>query len=49
PTVPIGTERFRVNITPNHTEEQIIQLTNALTEVFIAFDIPFLKEEQVIV
>ncbi len=49
PTVPIGTERFRVNITPNHTEEQIIQLTSALTEVFIAFDIPFSKEEQLII
>lgn len=41
PTVPIGTERFRVNVTPNHTEEQILQLTDALKEVFHYFDIPF--------
>lgn len=41
PTVPIGTERFRVNVTPNHTEEQILQLTDALKEVFHHFDIPF--------
>ncbi|CDH19849.1 5-aminolevulinate synthase [Xenorhabdus bovienii str. kraussei Quebec] len=41
PTVSVGTERFRVNITPNHSEEQIIQLTNALIEVFFLFDIPF--------
>ncbi|WP_202924739.1 5-aminolevulinate synthase [Photorhabdus bodei] len=40
PTVPVGTERLRVNITPNHSEEQIIQLTNALTEVFLSFDMP---------
>ncbi|MDA1476102.1 5-aminolevulinate synthase [Bacillus changyiensis] len=39
PTVPIGTERFRVNVTPNHTEKQILQLTQALQEVFDYFDI----------
>lgn len=41
PTVPIGTERFRINVTPNHTQEQIFHLTNALVEVFDYFDIPF--------
>lgn len=41
PTVPVGTERFRVNVTPNHTEEQIAQLTEALKEVFCFFDISF--------
>lgn len=41
PTVAIGTERFRINITPNHTDEQIFFLTQAMTEVFQHFDIPF--------
>ncbi|MFC4076123.1 5-aminolevulinate synthase [Salinithrix halophila] len=41
PTVPVGTERFRVNVTPNHTEAQIGLLIDALTEVFQHFDIPF--------
>ncbi|SNT42441.1 5-aminolevulinate synthase [Bacillus sp. OK838] len=43
PTVAVGTERFRVNVTPNHSEEQISQLTVALKEVFTYFDIPFSK------
>lgn len=41
PTVPVGTERFRVNVTPNHSEAQITYLTAALTEVFEHFEIPF--------
>ncbi|QTL40375.1 5-aminolevulinate synthase [Xenorhabdus budapestensis] len=41
PTVPIGTERFRVNITPNHSDEKMIQLTDALVEIFSLFNIPF--------
>jgi 5-aminolevulinate synthase len=45
PTVPVGTERFRVNVTPNHTEEQILQLTKALIEVFQYFDIPFAESK----
>lgn len=40
PTVPIGKERFRVNVTPNHTEEQISHLVESLREVFRYFDIP---------
>ncbi|MEK4886420.1 5-aminolevulinate synthase [Bacillus sp. FSL W8-0223] len=47
PSVPVGTERFRVNVTPNHTEEQILQLTSALKEVFQYFDIPFTKSVQI--
>ncbi|MBJ6362615.1 5-aminolevulinate synthase [Paenibacillus sp. GCM10012307] len=39
PTVPAGTERFRVNVTPNHTDEQIRHLVDALAEVFAYFDI----------
>ncbi|WP_419418934.1 5-aminolevulinate synthase [Legionella sp. D16C41] len=41
PTVPVGTERFRVNVTPNHTETQINQLVDALIEVFEYFSIPY--------
>ncbi|WP_353171443.1 5-aminolevulinate synthase [Acinetobacter rudis] len=44
PTVPIGTERFRVNVTPHHSEAQIYALADALEEVFYKFDVPFLKE-----
>jgi 5-aminolevulinate synthase len=43
PTVPIGTERFRVNVTPNHSLLHIKHLVTALREVFIYFDIPFKK------
>lgn len=39
PTVPAGTERFRVNVTPNHTDEQIQHLVHALVEVFEYFEI----------
>lgn len=39
PTVPEGTERFRVNVTPNHTDEQIDHLVEGLVEVFEYFDI----------
>ncbi|MEV5341952.1 5-aminolevulinate synthase [Streptomyces sp. NPDC052676] len=37
PTVPVGTERFRVNVTPNHTEDDIAHLVRALREVFDHF------------
>ncbi|GAA0431676.1 hypothetical protein GCM10008934_21460 [Virgibacillus salarius] len=47
PTVPVGTERFRVNVTPNHTEEQILQLKDALIEVFNHFDIVFVEQSDV--
>jgi 5-aminolevulinate synthase len=39
PTVPVGTERFRVNVTPNHTDEHILGLVGALVEVFDHFAI----------
>ncbi len=42
PSVAMGTERFRVNATPNHTDAQIDQLAEALEEVFLRFDIPLL-------
>ncbi|OPA90851.1 5-aminolevulinic acid synthase [Pseudomonas fluorescens] len=42
PSVEMGTERFRVNATPNHTDAQIDQLAEALEEVFLRFDIPLL-------
>ncbi|CAG0897223.1 unnamed protein product [Cyprideis torosa] len=41
PTVPVGTERFRINVTPNHTEEHISYLAESLAKVFEYFDIPF--------
>lgn len=41
PTVPVGTERFRINISPTHTEQQIQLLSAALVEVFQYFEIPF--------
>lgn len=39
PSVPVGTERFRVNATPNHSEAQIAQLADSLHEVFEHFGI----------
>lgn len=39
PTVPQGTERFRVNVTPCHTDEQIEALSNALADTFEVFGI----------
>lgn len=42
PSVAMGTERFRVNATPNHSDVQIDQLAEALEEVFMHFDIPLL-------
>ena len=40
PSVPIGTERFRVNATPNHSHEQLEHLACALRETFEHFSIP---------
>ncbi|OOE11730.1 5-aminolevulinic acid synthase [Stutzerimonas degradans] len=40
PSVPVGTERFRINATPNHTLEQIEHLAAALRETFEHFHIP---------
>lgn len=43
PSVPIGTERFRVNATPNHTDEQIKHLAIALKETFEYYKIPLVR------
>lgn len=40
PSVPVGTERFRINATPNHSHEQIEHLACALRETFEHFAIP---------
>lgn len=39
PTVEKGTERFRINVTPNHTEEHIDHLCLAINTVFDKLDI----------
>lgn len=39
PSVPRGTERFRVNATPNHTDQQIQNLAEGLREVFTYYGI----------
>ena len=46
PTVPAKTERFRVNITPNHTKKHIDDLVNALVDAFEKLHIPLHKAEQ---
>lgn len=46
PSVPIGTERFRVNATPNHTPEQIDHLATSLRETFDHFLIPLASQVQ---
>lgn len=40
PSVPVGTERFRINATPNHSHTQIEHLACALRETFEHFAIP---------
>ena len=40
PSVPAGTERFRINATPNHTEEHMVYLAESMVEVFKYYDIP---------
>lgn len=37
PSVPIGTERFRINVTPNHSDKHIDHLVTALKDVFDHF------------
>lgn len=44
PTVPVGTERFRVNVTPNHTDAQINELVESLLEVFNFYDIKLVTQ-----
>ncbi len=40
PSVPVGSERFRVNVTPNHSLQQIEHLASAIQETFRHFDLP---------
>ncbi|KFX68214.1 5-aminolevulinate synthase [Pseudomonas taeanensis MS-3] len=44
PSVPIGTERFRVNATPNHSDEQIEHLAASLRETFEHLSIPLASQ-----
>ncbi|MBI0424492.1 5-aminolevulinate synthase [Acinetobacter sp. ACIN00229] len=37
PSVPVGTERFRINVTPNHSDEHINHLVSSLKDVFDYF------------
>ncbi|MFF0739328.1 5-aminolevulinate synthase [Streptomyces sp. NPDC004111] len=39
PTVPVGTERFRVNVTPHHSDDDIAHLVRSLDEVFTHFGV----------
>lgn len=39
PTVEVGTERFRINATPNHTETHIRHLAEAIKSVFVELEI----------
>ena len=41
PTVPRGTERLRITPTPFHSNELIVELKDALVEVWTALGIPF--------
>lgn len=44
PSVPVGTERFRVNATPNHDLNQIDHLAASLRETFDHFAIPLASQ-----
>lgn len=44
PSVPVGTERFRVNATPNHSDTQIEHLAVSLRETFEHFAIPLASQ-----
>lgn len=44
PSAPVGTERFRVNATPNHSLEQIDHLAASLRETFKHFAIPLASQ-----
>lgn len=41
PTVPRGSERFRLTTTPNHTDEQIAHLVAAFVDTFKVFGLEF--------
>ena len=44
PSVPVGTERFRVNATPNHSQAQIDHLALSIRETFEHFAIPLASQ-----
>ena len=44
PTVPRGTERLRITPTPFHSNELVVELKDALVEVWTALGIPFSKD-----
>lgn len=44
PTVPRGTERLRVTPTPFHSDELVLELKDALVEVWMALGILFAKD-----
>ena len=41
PTVPKGTERLRVTLSPNHTHQMIDEFVVALSDVWTKFQLPF--------
>jgi len=41
PTVPKGSERFRLTCSPTHSKKEIAHLVSALMECWIHFDLPF--------
>lgn len=44
PSVPVGTERFRVNVTPAHSDKNIIALADGLLDTFNKFGIKLSHE-----
>ena len=44
PTVQRGTERLRITPTPCHSNELVVELKDALVEVWNALGIPFSKD-----
>lgn len=44
PTVPVGTERFRLTPGPLHTDEMIDKLVNSLIKLWKEFNLPFRGE-----
>jgi len=48
PTVSKGTERLRITPTPMHTDAHVVQLVEALVDVWKALDLPFVKEPKIV-
>jgi len=44
PTVPKGTERFRLTPTPVHSKQEMVRLVNALLDLWKRFDLPLVGE-----